>query len=121
MGAREVKAKNLLTFTADMWMTLFVYLTTYINGKHPNIRFAMETEVNHNLPFSDLLLDNSNPVQSLVTSVFRKSTYTGLLTNFLSFSPFSYKLGLTRTLVDRTFKINNTWTGFHNNIKELMQ
>ena len=29
------------------------------------------------------------------------------------------KLGLTRTLVDRTFKINNTWTGFHNNIKEL--
>ena len=63
-------------------------------------------------------MDNSNP-PSLVTSVFRKSTYTGLLTNFLSFSPFPYKLGLIRTLVDRTFKINNTWTGFHNNIKEL--
>ena len=74
------------------------------------------------LPYSmsscPVLLDNSNP-PSLVTSVFRKSTYTGLLTNFLSFSPFPYKLGLIRTLVDRTFKINNTWTGFHNNIKEL--
>ena len=91
----------------------------YIYGKHPNIRFTMETEVNHKLPFLDILLDNSNPAQSLVPSFFRKSTYTGLLTNFLSFSSFSYKLGLIRTLVDRTFKINNTWTGFHNNIKEL--
>ena len=79
----------------------------------------METEVNHKLPFLDVLLDNSNPAQSIITSVFRKSTYTGLLTNFLSFSPFSYKLGLIRTLVDRTFKINNTWTGFYNNIKKL--
>ena len=77
----------------------------------------METEVNHKLPFLDVLLDNSNP--SLVTSVYRKSTYTGLLTNFLSFAPFSYKLGLIRTLVNRKFKINNTWIGFHNNIKEL--
>ena len=76
----------------------------YINDKHPNITFTMETEVNHKLPFLDVLLDNSNP-PSLVTSVFRKSTYTGLLTNFLSFSPFPYKLGLIRTLVDRTFKI----------------
>jgi len=91
----------------------------YINGKHPNTRFIMETEVNHKLPFLDVLLHNSNPVQALVTSVFRRSSYTGLLTNFLSFSPFPYKSGLIQTLVDKTFKINNTWTGFHNNIKEL--
>ena len=48
----------------------------YINGKHPNIRFTMETEVNHKLPFLDILLDNSNPAQSLVTSFFRRSTLT---------------------------------------------
>ena len=90
----------------------------YINDKHPNFRFTMETGVNHKLPFLDVLLDNSNP-SSLVTSVFRKSTYTGLLTNFFSFTPFPYKLGLMRTLVDRTFKISNTWISFQNNIKEL--
>ena len=28
----------------------------------------METEVNHKLPFLDILLDNSNPAQPLVTS-----------------------------------------------------
>ena len=89
----------------------------YINNKHPNIRFTMETEVNHKLPFLDVLLDNSNPF--LVTSVFRKSSYTGLLINFLKFTYFPYKLGLIRTLVDMTFKINNTWIGFHNNIKEI--
>ena len=90
----------------------------YINDKHPNIRFTMETEVNHKLPFLDVLLDNSN-LPSLVTSVFRKSTYTGPLTNFLSCLPLPYKLGLIRTLVEGTFKINNAWTDFHNNIKEL--
>ena len=40
------------------------------------------------------------------------------ITNY-SFVPLSYKLGLVRTLVDRVFEINNTWFGFHNNIKEL--
>jgi len=30
----------------------------YINGKHSNIRFTMETEVNHRPPFLDVLLDN---------------------------------------------------------------
>ena len=53
----------------------------YINDKHPNITFTMETEVNQKLPFLDVLLDNSNP-PSLVTSVFRKSTYTGLSHQF---------------------------------------
>ena len=47
-------------------------------------------------------------------------TFTGLLTNYFSFTPFSYKLGLIRTLVDRTYKINNTWKGFNEDIKKLL-
>jgi len=54
----------------------------YINEKHPNIRFTMATEVNHKLPFLDVLFNNSNPPFP-VTSVFCKSTNTGLHTNFL--------------------------------------
>ena len=85
----------------------------YIN-EHSNIRFTMQTEVNCKIPFLDVLLDNcdSNP-PSVVTSVFPKITYIGLLTNFLSFAPFANKLKLIRTLVDGSFKINNTWSGFH--------
>ena len=59
------------------------------------------------------------PHRQLYTSVFHKKTYTGLLTNYFSFVPFSYKLGLVRTLVDRIFKINNTWAGFHLDINNL--
>ena len=54
-----------------------------------------------------------------VTSVFQKKTYIGLLTNYFSFTPFKYKLGLIKTLIDRAYKINNTTQGFQNDIKNL--
>ena len=88
---------------------------SYINNQHPNIKFTMEREENQKLPFLDALLNNLG----IVTSVFHKKTYTGLLTNYFSFVPFSYKLGLVRTRVDRIFKINNTWAGFHLDINNL--
>ena len=84
----------------------------YINDRHPNIRFTMEKEVDEKIPFLDVLIDNNQPL-SPITRVYRKKTFTGLLTNYFSFTPFSYKLGLIRTLVDRTYKIKNTWAGFH--------
>ena len=48
-------------------------------------------------------------------------TYTGLLTNFLSFTSFKYKIGLVKTLIDRAFKINNTDKGFQWDLKDLTQ
>jgi len=63
----------------------------FINSEHTNIKFTMEKEENHKLPFLDVLVDNSHP-DFLATSVFRKKTYTGLLTNFFSFTPVSYKI-----------------------------
>ena len=62
------------------------------------------------LPSCALIDNHSN--QGIITSVFHKKTYTGLLTNYFSFVPVSYKLGLVCTLVDRIFIINNTWAGF---------
>ena len=51
--------------------------------------------------------------------MFRKTTYTGPLTNVFSVAPLSYKIGVIRTLVDRAFKINNTWRGFHTDTQQL--
>ena len=74
----------------------------------------MEKEVKNQLPFLDVLVSaNEN---GFITSLFRKKTYTGLLTNFSSFTPFRYKIGLIKTLIDRTFKINSSWSSFHNDI-----
>ena len=54
-----------------------------------------------------------------VTSTHRKKTYTGLLTNFNSFTSFSYKIGLIRTLIYRAFKINNTNDGFNKDVNDI--
>ena len=91
----------------------------YINDRHPNIRFTMEKEMDKRIPFLDVLIDNSQP-QSPITRVYRKKTFTGLVSNYFSFTLFSYKLGIIRTVVDRTYKINNTWEGFNEDIKNLL-
>ena len=91
---------------------------SYINILHPNMKFTMEREENHELPLLDVLLDN-NSDQGIITTVFHKKTFTGLHTNLNSFVPFSYKSGLVRALVDLTFEINYTWDGFHLNKNNL--
>ena len=57
---------------------------------------------------------------SFLTRVYHKKTFTGLLTNYFSFTSYSYKVGLIRTLIDRAYKINNTWLGIHEDITKLM-
>ena len=96
----------------------------YLNSCHPNIKFTMETEERGQLPFLDVLLSKQSVSYrhgSFITSVYRKKTFTGLLTNYFRFTPFKYKLGLIKTLIDRAYKINNAIQGFHNDIKNLSE
>ena len=88
----------------------------YINNRHPNIKFTKEYNENGNLPFLDVLISNHS---GLKTSVYHKTTYTGLMTNFKSFVPHSYKTRLIHTLLDRTFKINSDRQGFLSDVKKL--
>ena len=71
----------------------------YLNGKHPNIKFTIETEKDKKLPFLDVLITSNNG--NFETSVYRKMTFTGLFMNYRSFLPEIYKLGLISTLIDR--------------------
>ena len=89
----------------------------FINSQHPNIKFTFEKQNDGKLSFLDVLIDNSS--HDCVFSVFHKKTYTGLLTNFFSFTPFRYKIGLVRTLIDKTYKISNTSSGFENDFIKL--
>ena len=79
----------------------------------------MEKEIDHKIPFLDVFINNDTDIDFPVTSVYRKKTFRGLLTDYFSFTSHSYKLGLIRTLVDRAYKINNTWLGFHEDITKL--
>ena len=83
----------------------------YINTQHPNISFTCEKEVEGKLCFLDILIKNCN-TNRFQTSIYRKQTFTGLLTNYLSFIPSIYKISLIKTLVNRIFRINSSWRTF---------
>ena len=104
MVDNEVDAQNFLTF---------------LNSQHSSIKFTMEKEVNKILPFLDVKCEIEG--EHFVTKVYHKGTYTGLLMNFFSFAPSTYKNGLVRTLTDRLYQINNTSKGFDHDIDKLKE
>ena len=53
------------------------------------------------------------------TSVYRKKTSIGLFTQFHSFTPMSYKIGLIRCLIHRAFKISSSYIIFRNELEKI--
>ena len=79
----------------------------------------METEVNKVIPVLDVFIDNCNNI--LNTTTYHKSTYSGLLLNFDSFTSYFYKISLIKCLIDHAYKINNTWASFHNDVTKIKE
>ena len=90
---------------------------SYLNSRHPTITSTMETETNKLIPFLDVLIDNHNNI--LNTTTYHKSTYSGLLLYFNSFNSCFYKISLIKCFIDCSYKINNTWTSFHNDVTKI--
>ena len=89
----------------------------YLNCKHPNIRFACETEKDRSLAFLDIDVYRGN--HKLETSVHRKSTFSGVYTNYSSFIATEYKSNLITTLLYRTFTIVSDYHKLHKEIVKL--
>ena len=85
----------------------------FLNNRHPNIKFTIEKQNNHSIAFLDVFISGINN-QNLTLQTYHKSTYTGLLLNFKSFTSFSHKISLIKCLIVRSFKICNNWNSFHN-------
>ena len=90
----------------------------FLNKRHPNIKFTIEKQINHSIAFLDVFISGINN-ENLTLQTYHKSTYTGLLLNFKSFTSFSYKISLIKCLIDRSFKICNNWNSFHNDIENI--
>ena len=93
------------------------HLKDYVNNmntKHPNIKFTSEFEQNDFFSFLDVKITRSN--NQLITSVFRKATFSGVFTNFKSFVPVRYKFGLVHTLLHCSFSICSSHERFHEEI-----
>ena len=82
-----------------------------INNIHTNIKFTYELEKNGKIPFLDVFIEKRN--QSFISSVYRKKTNTGLYTNCKSFIPFKYKINIIKCLIDRSYKICNSYQKIH--------
>ena len=85
-----------------------------MNAKHPNVKFTLEFEENDSFSFLDVKTTRRN--NQLVTSVFRKATFSDVFTNFKSFLPVGYKCGLVYTLLHRSFSICSSYEKFHEEI-----
>ena len=53
--------------------------------------------------------------QNITLQTYHKSTYTGLLLNFRSFTLFSYKV----SAIDKLFKICSNWKSSHNDMQKI--
>ena len=89
----------------------------YLTSMHPNIKFTMEKETNTFLPFLDVLVKSEGRIFN--TSVYWKKTAIKLFTQYISFTPFSYKIGLIKFLVHRAFKISSSYIIFHNEVNKI--
>ena len=86
----------------------------YLNLKHKNIKFTYEKESNNSLPFLDILISRSE--NALKISVYHKPAFSGAYSNFNSFTYDQYKIGLTFTLLFRTFWIVSGFSSFHTEV-----
>ena len=76
---------------------MFAMFLEYINCQHPNINFTAEIEAENSLPFLDVLVTREG--NNLMTSLYRKKTFTGLYTDFASLAPDKYKNDLISILI----------------------
>ena len=75
-----------------------------MNTKHPNIRFTFEINDQNNFSFLDVKVIR-NTEKAFEASVYRRSTFSGVFTNFKSFIPMTYKTGLLETVISLFFNM----------------
>ena len=74
-----------------------------LNSLHPALRFTREDEISGTLPYMDVKVMRSD--DRIITSTYRKPTFTGLYTPWDSYSPTTYKINLVRSLAHRARRI----------------
>ena len=93
------------------------FFLEYINKKHKNMKFSIETEINGSLSFLDIKIFREN--DKFVTSVFRRDAFSWVCTNFITFIPLEYKFGLVHTLLNCSFNLFSDFLKFHHEVDKL--
>ena len=67
----------------------------FLNGRHSNIPFRIKKEMQNRMSFLDI--QNICEDKKLITSLYRKPTFSGVYTHFQSFLSCTYKFGTAYT------------------------
>lgn len=88
----------------------------FLNIQHSNLHFTSEVG-NKELPFLDVLLkiDEDN----ILTEIYRKPTFTGLLLNFNALCPRNWKNTLVLGMLHRAYNVSTNWNLFHNECSKI--
>ena len=89
----------------------------YMNTKHQSISFTEELENNNQLAFLDVLVTRTD--DGFVTDLYRKSTFSGVFTNFFSFLSIQFKTCLVSTLLFRCQQLTSSTQKFHEEVMRL--
>ena len=81
-----------------------LFFKELLDKLHPSLKFTCEFENKFCLSFLDVLVDRSSS-SVFSFSVYRKPTFTGLLTTWDSYCSRSFKLSLVKNLVHRAVSI----------------
>ena len=62
-----------------------LFFFSFLNNRHPNIKFTIEKQINDSVTFLDVSISGINN-QNLTLQIYLKLTYTEFLLNFESFT-----------------------------------
>ena len=98
------------TFVLIEPTTNVVDVLNILNSFHPSIKFTYEVEANRSLPFLDVRVTRSPERQTFETTIYRKPTFTGLMTRWDSYVPMNYKKASIDSMIRRALSICSTYT-----------
>ena len=102
---------DIFLFTSPKHLKAF---RNFLNGRHANMSFAIESQNQNRMPFLDVQIIRDN--KTFTTSVYCKPTFSGIYTHFDSFLPSTYKFGAVYTLTYRCLRICSSWTKLYNDL-----
>ena len=88
------KVNKPMVYYLDMSTTLLLHSTmkriamlffSHLNSLHPSLHFTFEKECGGTLPFLDVLVEKNDC--HIITSIYRKQTFTGQYVRWNSFKP----------------------------------
>ena len=103
-----------------MLMTIFYFFKISVKLKNSYITLTFNTlnlRISLSLSFLDIKSVREN--NKFTTSIYCKSTFSCVFSNFESFIPNSYKCALIFTLLHRAFKLCSNFELFHQEIENL--